>query len=475
MSIGFLIICLVLMTQCQNTTRYKALELNYVDLSDNDTITAQPVLSKPLKLRKSDAVDNVIIVHSEEIINPMLSGIGGAFNEQGGESFMSLPSDKRKALAEALFNPETGAGFSLCRTAVGSSDFGLSAYSYSETPDDYEMKYFSVERDKASVLPFINAAMAENPSLKIFASPWSPPGWMKISGKMDGGTDDNREQNMLINDPEIHKAYALYFSKYVQAYAENGITIDRLLIQNETDMNPKYPGCNMYPEQMADLAFNYIRPQFEKDDLKTELWAGTFRDVDQVGSRPDAQNFMALEGAMEIDGVGLQYCPPKTLLELKAKYPELKIMHTEGVCNRGQNSIQQAKKRFSEVANWLNAGCENYCYWNMVLNETSTSAWDWPQNSLINIDRQTGIVTYNPDYATISLFSRFIRPGDQSVKVDTPKDIIAIAVKNESRLVVFLQNATDSALKQNIDIDGQLSTVELPSNSVSAVVFKMKK
>ena len=89
---------------------------------------------------------------------------------------MSLPAADRKLLAEALFSPTKGAGFSFCRTAVGSSDFGLSAYSYSETPDDYEMKHFSVERDTKTVIPFILAAKRESPDLEIFASPWSPRG-----------------------------------------------------------------------------------------------------------------------------------------------------------------------------------------------------------------------------------------------------------------------------------------------------------
>ncbi len=166
---------------------YKNAQLSYVDLSDNAKITAQPVITETIKLKKASGKDDAIIVDLNTIIHPNLSGIGGAFNEQGGDAFMYLSETDQKSLAEALFSPVNGSGFSMCRTAVGSSDFGLSAYSYSEVPDDYEMRHFSVDRDTRSVLPFMRAAKAENKDLQIFASPWSPPGWMKVSGKMDGG------------------------------------------------------------------------------------------------------------------------------------------------------------------------------------------------------------------------------------------------------------------------------------------------
>jgi glucosylceramidase len=449
----------------KSAPKYKQAQLSYVDLSDGAIITAQPVKTETIKLIKTKSKDVAISVDLNGIVHQSLSGIGGAFNEQGGEAFMSLPEAERKALAEALFNPTKGSGFSLCRTAIGASDFGLGAYSYSETSEDYEMNHFSVERDTKTVIPFILAAKAENPEMIMFASPWSPPAWMKVSGKMDGGKE-NPTDNVLKSNPEIYKAYALYFSKYMKAYGENGITINRLNVQNEPDMNPPYPGCDMLPEQMSELITGYIRPQFIKDEVKTEIWAGTFR-----GKRSDAQNFMKLENASDAFGVGLQYCNPKVMTELRTNYPNLKMMHTEGACFNGKNSMKQARSRFSEMANWINSGCDNYCYWNMVLNETGTSAWGWKQNSLINIDRQTGEVIYNPDYAPVALLSRYIRPGDQCLKVETTEGEVAIAVRNSNRLVVFVQNQEDTSTTKNINLDGKVYAVEIPAQSLCAIAF----
>jgi len=448
---------------------YKPVSVNYINLSDDAIVTAQPIQTKKLKISPSKKLNSPIEIQLQEIINSHLSGIGGAFNEQGGEAFMSLNKKSQKDLARKLFNVKKGIGFSMCRTAVGSSDFGLDAYSYNETPEDYEMKYFSVKRDEKSVIPFINAAYSQNEELKMFASPWSPPGWMKYSGKMDGGNKD-KKNNKLKADAKIYEAYALYFSKYIQEYAKNGIQINRLLIQNETDMNPSYPGCDMSPEQMAELVFDYIRPTFKKAGIKTEIWAGTFR-----GARKDAEKFLTLKRSKTIDGIGLQYCGRDQIKSLNSDYPDMNFMHTEGRCEHGENSMKQARKRFGEVCMWLNGGCDNFCYWNIVLNENSTSAWGWKQNSLIKIDRKAKTVTYNPDYAPIALLSKFIRPGDQSLKTKAPAGLDVLAVRNDKSLVIFLQNDSKNVSIKQLKVADKLYDVELPATSLCAFVFKVKK
>lgn len=451
----------------QSSWKFKKAELNYVDLSGGKEISAQPIKTEIIKLKKVKSSDTATIsINTNRILHSNLTGIGGAFNEQGGEAFMSLSEAERKVLAEALFNPTKGSGFSFCRTAVGASDFGLGAYSYSETAEDYEMKHFSVERDEKSVIPFIVAAKKENPALQMFASPWSPPAWMKESGAMDGG-DKNSSMNVLKSDSEIYKAYGLYFSKYVQEYAKHGVNIDRLIVQNETDMNPKYPGCDMLPKQMSELITDYVAPQFDKDGVKTEIWAGSFR-----GKRSDAQNFMKLENAKDADGVGLQYCGANVMKDLCENYPDLKWMHTEGRCENGKNSIDQARKRFGEVAYWINAGCENFCYWNIVLNEESKSGWGWKQNSLIKIDRKAGTVNYNPDYIPLVLLSSYIRPGDKSLKIETAKGEYAIAVSNKKRLVVFVQNNEETTTTKNLNLNGKVYAATIPAQSLCALIFE---
>jgi glucosylceramidase len=451
---------------------YKLAEMNYVVL-DGAAVKANPIIVDTAVKASSNDPEMVVSVKLDEVIVPSLAGLGGAFNEQGGEAFMRLPEASRKQLAEALFNRETGAGLTLCRTAIGASDFGLDAYSYAETPDDYEMKDFSVERDTTSVIPFIHAAMAENPDLKIFASPWSPPGWMKENGVMAPGEGHDRSMNVLKDDAQVYKAYALYFEKYVKAYAKNGVTIDRIVVQNETDMSPVYPGCDMLPEQLAKFISKYLRPQFTRAKMDTGIWAGSFRGTGQRGARKnETLDFMKQKGSDAVDGLGMQYCQDKILMQLRETYPDLKMMHTEGSCANGKNTVKQAKDRFGEIAMWLNSSCENYCYWNMVLNEEGKSGWDWSQNSLVRIDRNSGEIFYNNDFAPVALMSRYIRPGDQLLKSEVDNKGKAVVVQNENGLTVFLENQKDAPSTQQIDVDGQQVVVELPANSVCAVVLK---
>lgn len=457
--IQFLALALVLgLSGCVTES---SVDVHFVSLADTTVVSPNPIQHLSLKTRSIQDSDTAIVltVHTDQVICKSLTGIGGAFNEQGGEAFMCLPQAERDELATALFSLENGSGFSLCRTAIGASDFGLGAYSYSEVAEDYEMKHFSIDRDKKSVIPFMQAALKQNPDLKFFASPWSPPGWMKESGIMDAGESD-KPNNILRATPEIYKAYGLYFAKYFSAYAAEGVKLNRLVVQNEPDIDTKYPSCNMLPEQMLELSFDYIQPAFDKAGVDAEIWAGTFR-----GHRKDAVNFIALPGADNIGGIGVQYAPAKQIVEVVSN--DYKVMHTEGVCHRARNNFKEARSRFPELAGYMNAGTENYCYWNIALNEESTSGWGWPQNSLVRIDREAGKVIYNPDFLPMSLLGRYIRPGNQSLKVDC--DQTAMAIKNDKGITVFVQNEKTTPITAEINVGAQKMVVDLPASSLCAI------
>ena len=437
-----------------------SVQVHFVSLADNTVVTPNPIQHLSV-LPSTQASEETIVltVHTDQVICKNLTGIGGAFNEQGGEAFMRLPQAERDTLAKALFNLENGSGFSFCRTAIGASDFGLGAYSYSEVAEDYEMEHFSIDRDKKSVIPFMQAALKQNPDLNFFASPWSPPGWMKKTGIMDAG-DKDKPNNVLIETPEIYKAYGLYFAKYFTAYAAEGVKIQRLVVQNEPDISTPYPSCNMSPEQMLELSFDYIQPAFDKAEVEAEIWAGTFR-----GHRKDAVNFIALSGADNIGGIGVQYAPAKQIVEVVSN--DYKVMHTEGVCHRARNNFKEARSRFPEVAGYMNAGTENFCYWNIALNEHSESAWDWPQNSLVRIDRDAGKVIYNPDFLPMALMGRYIRPGNKSLKVDSSQD--AMAIQNDKGITVFVQNDKSTPVTAEINVGEQKVVIDLPASSLCAV------
>lgn len=438
----------------------------YVQLEENKEIPALPIME--YKQQKADLSGEKLIIYPNLEFQE-ISGVGGAFNEIGGLALISLPEKSRNDLMSNLFGKDK-ANFSFCRTAIGASDFGADAYSYSEQPDDYEMKHFSIEREKKSVIPYIQLALKYNPDLDLFASPWSPPGWMKYSGLMDQGKSDP-SKNRLKDDPKIYKAYATYFSKYVEAYKNEGIEVDKILIQNETDIATKYPSSIMPPEQIYKFISSYLRPEFEKEEIKTEIWAGTFRTHGVL----DALEFAGEEKYLNsVDGIGIQYTSARYINDLNMLANDKPKMHTEGVCYNGKNSVEQAFKRLGEVASYINYGIPNYCYWNMILDETGNSGWGWKQNSLINIDRETQTVTYNPDYSVIALLSRYMQPGAKRIASYSKGTLISI--KRDSTILLFVQNESNDDKNYSCIENGEtVTTATIPAKSVAVIIYKRKQ
>ncbi|MEI6078659.1 MAG: hypothetical protein WCS94_23985, partial [Verrucomicrobiota bacterium] len=162
-----------------------------------------------------------------------MDGFGGCFNELGWQALLALDVSKRESALKELFD-RSGANLTLGRVPIGANDFSLEWYSLDETVDDYEMRDFSIERDRHELLPFIKAAMKYQPKLGVWGVPWSPPAWMKDNLHYKGG--------QMKQSPPILAAYALYFSKYVRAYRAEGIHVYAIMPQNEPNYNN-----NIYP------------------------------------------------------------------------------------------------------------------------------------------------------------------------------------------------------------------------------------
>ena len=461
-----IILTLAIIIIAFSATAQKSAMVYYVELIEGQDIEANPI--KAIE-GKSEGKGISVRIYPDITFQTII-GIGGAFNEIGGEALMSLSEEQQNDIMKNLFDKE-GASFTVCRTAIGASDFGIDAYSYSEVPNDFKMKKFSIEREKTSVIPFIQMAYKYNPDIELFASPWSPPGWMKESGLMDRG-EEFPEKNVLKDDPKIYKAYAKYFSKYVEAYAKEGIFVDKIVIQNEQDISTKYPSCHMPPKQMGEFVINYLRPQFEKDNTPAKIWAGSFR----TAKRLDGLEFVSNNEWREaVDGIGVQYMNSRQVENMQSVFPEIKFLHTEGICFGGKNSVNQAFSRFNEVAAFINHGVPNFCYWNMILNEDSSSGWGWKQNSLIKIDRQNKTVTYNPDYAAMALFGRFMKPGMKRVASaswygDT------MTLKDDNSVYLFINNESDKVKTFDIWLkDDHAQVVDIPANTISVVEVNYNK
>lgn len=409
-----------------------------------------------------------------------IAGVGAAFSEIGTLAFESLPEGKRQALLSSLFDPERGAGFSMCRLPVGASDFATNSYSYAESDGDLGMKDFTLARDDRSIIPAVQSALKINPSLKLFASPWSPPWWMKGNGRMDRGSDSN-SPNTLLDRPEIMSAYALYFSKYVRALGERGIPVARICPQNEMDYSPAYPGCVVPPDQMTRFVTQYLVPLFRKEGIPSEIWPGTFREMKGKNGKPDirwaAECMKDPEFRRVISGIGIQYSDVSLIREIGNLYPGTRFMWTEAACNDGKNESSQAVKRMREMMTAFAAGCDSYAYWNMVLDENQMSGWNWKQNSLITIDRKRAEVRYNPDFQPLFLVSHLLRPGavriDASFEGDPSGAILPIAcafLRPDGSVTVFVQNPAPVNQTIEMVLDGVRQRILLPAHADCGIV-----
>lgn len=453
--------------------------VHYTDHSAEQGISPYPLrLSQELPAK--DEISAATLTVSTSRLYQTMAGVGAAFSEIGSLALSSLPESKRHSLLLSLFDPAGGAGFSMCRLPVGASDFATNAYSYAESDGDLSMGEFSIARDDQSIIPAVQAALKINPSLKLFASPWSPPWWMKTNRRMDRGSDTN-SPNSLVECPEIMTAYALYFSKYVSALQERGIPVARICPQNEMDFSPRYPGCIMPPRQMVVFVTRYLAPIFRKEGITSEIWPGTFREMRGKNGKPDirwASECMKDEGfRRDISGLGVQYSDPGLIKEIGKSYPGTRFMWTEAVCNNGRNDPKQAIYRMREILTAFDAGCDSYAYWNMLLDENQKSGWEWRQNSLVTIDRKKGVIRYNPDYQPVFLVSHLLRPGDvridASFQATPPESIMPLAgafLRSDGTITVFVQNTAPVTQVLEIMIDGRGEKVLLPAHADCGIV-----
>ncbi|MCW3060245.1 MAG: glycosyl hydrolase, partial [Capsulimonas sp.] len=187
-----------------------------------------------------------------------IDGFGGCFNETGWKALGALSELDRASVMQALFNPKTGCRFTFGRMPIGASDFGLDWYSLDDTPNDYELKYFTNQRDKGNLIPYIHAAMKYAPKLQIWGSAWSPPAWLKNNNDYHGG------DNTLKQDPQTLDTYARYLAKYVQAYRKAGVPVYAVHVQNEPASSQNFPSCEWTGELERLFIRDYLGPRFAK-------------------------------------------------------------------------------------------------------------------------------------------------------------------------------------------------------------------
>jgi len=436
------------------------------------TSVQSPWQKSSLKVQKQENANADIIISTSE--QQIIDGFGGTFNELGWDALSLLSEDQRNGILKELFGPD-GMRFTFCRFPVGANDYSRGYYSYNDTPGDFAMENFSIERDKTGLIPYIKSALAINPNLRLWSSPWTPPVWMKTTrhyatapGDHNDFTKENEvEGDHFIQEPEYLEAYALYLSKFIDAYKENGINVSLLQFQNEPYTKHQWPNCSWTPPAMANFIGKYLGPKFSEKHPTVDLYFGTFNcnkieDLDRVMGDPDASKY--------IRGIGVQWEGKDIVADIHRKYPTMKLMQTENECGGGSFDWSAAEHTFDLLKTYLDGGVNSYMYWNMVLADDGASTWGWKQNTMIRIDSQKKEVIYTPEFYVMKHLTHFVRPG--AYKLEVTKGDNVLAFRNpDNRIVVYCANKEDKERDVQIAYNGYLMDVKLAPKTFNTISF----
>ncbi|MBU3101801.1 MULTISPECIES: glycoside hydrolase family 30 protein [Clostridium] len=381
-------------------------------------------------------------------IKQTIKGFGACFNEISWDILNQIDEDKRKSILDSLFS-QKGCNFNIGRLPMGASDYALEWHSYDETSGDCELKDFTIKRDKEYLLPFVKEAINRNSDISFFASPWSPPTWMKTKKAYNFGT--------LIFEDENLQSYANYFIKYIEEYKKEGVVIEQIHIQNEPHADQKFPSCMWTGKEMRDFIKNYLGPIFKEKGIDTEIWLGTingpFVDFMLEGGAPFSQFYDQCintilsdkDARKYISGAGFQWGGKHVIEQVELSYPEIRLMQTENECGDGKNTWEHAEYVFGLFWHYLQHNVESYAYWNMVLPKGGVSTWGWEQNSMITIDEETKEVVYEPEFYVMKHFSHFVKQGAKKIVTKGHWTSNSLVFENPNGdIVVIVGNAMDN-------------------------------
>jgi glucosylceramidase len=405
-------------------------------------------------------------------------GIGAALTDAAAETFYKLSEKNQELFLAAYFDQEKGIGYSLARTIIHSCDFSTESYTYVEEGDT-DLKTFSIAHDRKYRIPFTKRALkAAGGNLTMYASPWSPPAFMKTNNSMLKGGKLKKE---------FYQPWANYYSKFIKAYEKEGIPIWGLSIQNEPMAVQRWESCIYTAEEERDFLKYFLGPTLEKDGLgekKIIVWDHNrdllFQRASTILNDPVAAKY--------VWGTGFHWYEDwkdgtpmfKNVASVYEAYPDKKLIFTEG-CNEGydlerlENEDPRLAERYGKaMINDFNNGTVAWTDWNILLDETGG-----PNHvgnfcfSPVHGNTKTNVLTFTNTFYYIGHFSKFIRPGAKRISsVSSSNSILATAFKNEDNTIAIIaMNTTDTPLAYTVTIALKTAKLKLAAHSIQTIVL----
>lgn len=482
---------LFLMTNCKSTKD--------IDFEVFETSEAGNALTKVETFATHENVISIQVNPDEKF--QKITGFGGSFTEASASLLNRLSKENRKKVLNAYFSEE-GANYSLTRTTIASCDFSLSNYTYAKVENDLELKHFTIEDDKADIIPMIlEAKSISKEGFNIIASPWSAPPWMKDNKNYVGG-------KLL---PQFNDTFALYFSKYLDAYKKEGIDIWGLTVINEPHGNGNnWESTHFSPNEMTLFVQNHLGPKLEKDGWGNvnilgydQNRAGLKEWVNSMYKDEKTSKYFAgtaihwYESTYEVFPEDLQYAhnkaPKKFLIQTEACV-DSEIPHWQDdawywkkeATDWGWDWASEKEKYLhpkyapvnryaNDIIGCLNNNVDGWVDWNMVLDTQGGPNWfkNWCVAPVI-VDPEKDEVYFTPLYYVMAHFSKFIRPGAVKIGCNLKHEsLVATAAKNpDGTIAVVVFNPSESMQNIEIKLDNTIKNISINAQALQTIIIK---
>jgi glucosylceramidase len=403
-------------------------------------------------------------------------GIGAALTDASAEVFAKLPLDKQQEFLKAYFDKEKGIGYTLARTNIHSCDFSSDMYTY-VTEGDAALNSFDVKHDKQFRIPFIKQAIAAaNGKLTLFASPWSPPAFMKTNKDMlHGGKLNNA----------FAQSWAMYYTKFIKAYEREGIPVWGISVQNEPMATQRWESCIYTAEEERDFLKNYLGPTMKKEGLADKKIIVWDHNRDLMTQRADVI-FNDPEAAKYAWGMGFHWYETwaggqpmfENVAAVNKTYPTKNLLFTEGCAESfngdGYQRWANGERYGKSMINDFNNGTVGWTDWNILLDETGG-----PNHvgnfcfAPVHANTKTGEIIYTPSYYYMGHFSKFIRPGAKKVNSTTSRSqlLTTAFINTDGQLAVVVMNQSDKKINYNLCIGKNAAFVSILPHAIQTLVL----
>jgi glucosylceramidase len=401
-----------------------------------------------------------------------MTGFGASFTDSS--AWLVANSPQRASIMTKLFDPNQGIGMDFLRQPIGASDFSLNTYSYDDMPSgqtDPSLSHFSISHDNAYIIPVLKQALQLNPSVTIMGTPWSPPGWMKSSGNMVGGSLNSSN----------YQAFANYLVKFAQAYQAAGVPVSLLTPQNEPEFSPSnYPGSTFTGSQETSLIGNNLGPALASSGLATKI-IGYDHNWNDPGF---PETILGNSTASQYTAGTAWHCysgDPSAQSTVHNAYPGKDTYFTE--CSGSQSSNNA--NTFADSLDWQTENliigstrnwAKTVATWNVALDPSGGPSMNCTTcTAAVTVDNNAGTATYNAEYYVLGQASKFVKPGAVRISSNTfgSGNIEDVAFRNPdgSNALIVLNADTANSHSFNVSENGQSFTYSLPARAVATFTW----